>query len=174
MKLLAFETRLPSHVAHLEQGWRAVWGEATLRRVHGEVRFEEAGGHDAPCDTRTYTFSVDVSAVPWVLRCFFCGPRLRVTTRQTLERRPGAWLVRNDLKMHFMGSELFRVEPTFLLTHDTGEPHGLNGLTLRGAVAHHARLPPPLAGIAERFMERHSERELRRFQAAVEEAAPFS
>lgn len=141
----------------LQSALDAVFGPAMLRRVHGPdtVATPFAGGAEA---TRTFCFHVDVGAVPWPLRRFLCGSRLRVTTEQTLRRQPRRWHVTNHLKMHFVGAELFRMHPEFWLDDDAA-----GRVTIGGSVAHHARLPPPLNAVAESFMAARSRRELLRF-----------
>jgi len=157
MKLLAVPA-LRLTATTLPDALDAVFGQDTLRRVHGP---SVTGAFDfGPDGRRAFDFEVDVSAVPAPIRCFFCGPRLRVTTAQTLARpEPSAcWRVSNSIRMHFVGSELFRIRPEFELTrHEDGR------IVVAGTVRHDASLPPPLSGIAERFMAAHSERELRRF-----------
>ena len=136
----------------------AVFSPDTLREVHGPGTHVGAfvGGR------RTLCFDVDVSRVPRPIRCFFCGPRLRVTTAQTVTAAPAGLDVTNDITMHFVGSELFAVRPTFSLRDHDGR------VTVSGRVQHHARLPWPLRGIAESFMAAHSERELLKFKRVLQ------
>lgn len=145
----------------LDSAFDSVFGPDTLARVHGpSTRVEPFKNNE-----RTFTFDIDVSSVPRMLRCFFCGPRMRVTTRQTMERSRNDIRVTNHIKMHVVGAELFRVKPTFWL--DRKSSQGI--VVLGGIVQHEASLPPPLRGIAERFMAAHSERELRRFEQVLRE-----
>lgn len=139
----------------LDAAVEAVFGADTLRKVHGD------GLRADPFvdGQRTFRFDVDVSAVPAPLRVFFSGSKLGVTTRQTLTKRDDHWRVTNQLKMHFVGAELFRIRPCFDLTRNAAD----GTVSIGGAVRHDASLPRPFSGIAERFMAGHSERELRRF-----------
>lgn len=132
-----------------------VFSRDVLRRVHGP----DTAVPPFVAGRRTFEFGVDVSAVPRPLRMFFSGSRLRATTRQVLLRRlRDECVVVNHVKMHFVGAELFRIEPTFTLRRDFR-----GGVTLDGAVRHTALLPWPLKGMAERFMASQSEKELRAY-----------
>lgn len=137
----------------------AVFGADVLRRVHGADTVVPPFGADG---RRAFDFHIGVASVPRALRPFFWGSRLRVSTRQELRREPYEYSVTNCVKMHFVGSELFRVQPTFQLRRDRR-----GGVTLRGAVRHTALLPWPLKGLAERFMAAHSERELLAYADAL-------
>lgn len=133
----------------------AVFGPDTLRRVHGAgtvVRDFHQG-------RRSFSFTVQVPAVPGPIRRFFCGQELRVTACQTLEERgPDEWGVTNRLTLHFVGAQLFGIHPAFVLRRDA------NGtVTLGGSVRHRAILPPPLKGLAEEFMAANTRKELREF-----------
>lgn len=144
----------------LPHAFESVFGPRMLRRVHGtslKVGPFENG-------VRTFQFRVDVADVPPPIRPFFSGDHLNVTTRQTLEKQDAKWLVKNKLKMHFVGAELFGMKPTFWI-EETPE-----GLFLGGTVRHDAVLPPPLNSIAERFMMVNSEKELRHFGECLAEA----
>lgn len=152
--------------ATLQGAFEAVFGPGMLRRVHGQhVRVGPFLN-----DARTFTFEVEVSGVPRILRRFFCGERLVVTTRQDRSILADTkWQVTNRLKLHFVGAELFAMRPVFWLeTRDDDD--GGTGVYLGGTVDHSARLPPPLNRIAEAVMMRHSERELRHFGACLAEA----
>ena len=138
-----------------------VFGPAMLKRVHGpdtEVCDFDRDGN------RTFKFSVDVCRVPWAIRHVFCGSHLRITTRQTLTK-PSAtrWQVSNDTRMHFLGSELFKLKPVFSLVMDGSAVH------VGGNVQHIAHIPPPFNRIAETFMAKHTERELRKFGACLQD-----
>ncbi len=137
----------------------AVFSQRVLRRVHGP----DLVAPPFVDDGRTFTFGVDLRAVPRPLRCFFRGSRVQVTTRQEVRRDRRRATVTNHIKMHFVGSELFRVQPAFELCQADG------GVTLGGCVRHTALLPWPIKGVAERFMCAHSERELRRYAEVLRE-----
>lgn len=146
----------------LQGALEAVFSQRVLRRVHGD----DLVAPPFKNDERAFTFGVDVSGVPRPLRCFFRGSRVHVTTRQEVRRdqRRRLVTVTNYIKMHFVGAELFRVQPAFELGNDGG-----GGITLGGRVRHTALLPWPLKGVAERFMCTHSERELRRYADVLRE-----
>lgn len=148
----------------MEGALEAVFGVDVLRRVHGPSLRGE-GPFDAR-GKRAFKFAVDVSAVPAPIRRFFCGKRMRITTRQTLAKKaPDDWTITNALKMHFLGAELFKIRPQFWLREGTD-----GTVSLGGRVQHDARLPPPLCHIAEDFMALHTARELHRFAAHPREA----
>lgn len=144
----------------------AVFGSRTLRRVHGtSLRFMTAVEEVSPGSRRKFGFRVDISDVPAPVRKFFSGDSMRVTTTQDVTApAPGRVEVANRIKLHFVGAELFKLRPTFVL-EETPE-----GIFLGGRVRHDAVLPPPLNGIAEAFMMLNSEQELRRFGQALVEA----
>jgi hypothetical protein len=154
----------------IDRAFAAVFGEATLRRVHGpSLRAEPWAG-----DRRTLRFDVEVSGIPAEIRRFFCGSRMRVRARQTLTKDQTAegavtWTVRSAMRMHFLGAELFSVKPVFRLVADA---QGREGVEFSGSVEHRARLPPPLKGLAEELMARHTEQELARY--TVEARAAFA
>lgn len=141
----------------------AVFGPAMLRRMHGpavRVGAFDDRGH------RTFKFVVPVDQVPAPIRTFFCGSQLGVTTRQALRKGVRAWTVTNSLKLHFVGSELFKIRPTFWLERDPAD----GTIALSGCVRHDAVLPPPLCHIAEGFMALNSQRELLHFARCLHEA----
>lgn len=145
-----------------EQAFEAVFGPETLHVVHGpSVRvspWDDAG-------RRTVRFGIDVHAVPAEIRRFFCGNHLRVTTRQQLRKAPDQWTVKNSMKMHFLGAELFKVSPQFVLAIGSD-----GAVRFTGTVKHRALLPPPLKGLAEGVMAEHSRRELERYAVAARAA----
>lgn len=145
----------------------AVFGPAMLRRVHGAGT--KAG--DFVDGKRAFQFVVNVDSVPPPIRRFFCGSELRVTTRQTVDQTdPAKWTVINRLKLHFVGSEFFKLRPTFWLERDpdTGDVY------LGGTVRHDAVLPPPLDGIAENFMMLNTRKELVHFAQCLRDAGLLS
>lgn len=145
----------------LAQAFEAVFGEATLREVHGASLRAGAWAADG---RRTLRFDVAVDGIPPEIRRFFCGRRMRVTTRQAVRRAADEWTVANSLKMHFLGAELFSIRPRFTL-RACGPT-----VELSGTVEHRARLPPPLGALAEELMARHSRREVDRFALAARRA----
>lgn len=150
-------------LATLEGALHAVFGPRMLRKVHG-ASLRDAGPFDAE-GRRAFRFAVQVGSVPRLIRRFFCGSELTVSARQTLDRADAAkWVVTNNLKMHFVGAQLFRLRPTFWLQR------GEDGVvTLGGLVRHDAVLPPPLKGVAEGFMARNTQRELLHFASCLHE-----
>lgn len=151
----------------LDSAFDAVFGVGMLRRMHGA---DTQVGPFAK-NQRRFSFKVAVPEVPAPIRRFFCGTDLKVTTRQHLGISHTRWQVTNKIKLHFVGSEFFKLRPVFWLEHrpagEDGEPEGV---FLGGSVRHDAVLPPPLNGIAEAFMMAGSEQELRRFGRCLAEA----
>jgi hypothetical protein len=143
----------------LDDAFQAVFGSDTLSKVHGpSLKFTEWVDNQ-----RTVKFSVDVDNIPLEVRRFFCGKRLRVTSKQNKIKGDKYLEVHNRMKMHFLGSELFVIRPVFKLTYN--EASGTTEVT--GCVKHIARLPPPLNRIAEAFMMEHSRRELEKFSSVL-------
>lgn len=146
--------------ATLDSAFDAVFGPAMLRRVHGPTT--RVG--DFVNGKRTFHFRVKVDTVPRVIQRFFSNAEMGVTTTQHVSKSETKWVVTNNICMHFVGSQLFSLEPMFFV-----EAMG-DGFVLGGTVRHRASLPPPLKGIAEAFLMRNTERELSHFCACLAEA----
>ena len=73
--------------------------------------------------------------------------------------------VESMVRMHFWGARLFRTKPTVVL-----QTRGDGTVWLEGRSDNHAMLPPPLNGIAEACMARHSKENLERYQRCVLES----
>lgn len=138
-----------------------VFGVPALRRMHGPS-LTGAGPFDAS-GRRSFAFEIDVSDTPAPIRAFFKESKLKVTTDQKFAAVSGTrWEIRNRLKMHFVGSELFSIRPTFWLLK------GLDGkVRLGGVVRHRARIPPPLNAIAETFMAANTTAQLVKFSESL-------
>lgn len=161
-QLIVPRTRLRGQ-RDMDSALRAVFGPAMLRRVHG------AGTRvgDFVDGKRSFKFTVAVDSVPAPIRKFFCGSELRVTTRQLLDQTDAAkWTVTNKMKLHFVGSELFKLRPTFWLERDPDD----GNVYLGGTVRHDAVLPPPLDSIAENFMMLNTRKELVHFATCLRDA----
>ena len=159
MKLLTIPPPRLKH-ANMEGAFDAVFGPDMVRRVHGSST-RVGSFHNGK---RAFSFKVDVSNIPPPIRRFFCGKELAITTRQTLEKEAQVWNVKNKLKLHFVGAELFKLKPEFWLSNTS------DGIFLGGTVQHNAMLPPPLNGIAESFMMLNSERELVHFANCLQQS----
>ncbi len=145
----------------------AVFGQAMLRRMHGP----DTKASDFVDGKRSFKFTVSVDSVPPPIRRFFCGNELRVTTRQIFDQtNPIKWTVTNRLKLHFVGSEFFKLRPTFWLERDPDD----GNVYLGGMVRHDAVLPPPLDGIAENFMMLNTRKELMHFATCLRDAGLLS
>lgn len=165
-QLIVPRTRLRGQ-RDLNSALHAVFGPAMLRRMHGA----DTKVGDFADGKRAFRFVVGVDSVPPPIRRFFCGSQLRVTTRQTLDQTdPAKWTVTNKLKLHFVGSELFKLRPTFWLEQDPQT----NDVYLGGVVRHDAVLPPPLDGIAENFMMLNTRKELVHFATCLRDAGVLS
>lgn len=154
-------TRLPPFVvsgaATLADAFDRAFGEDALRRAHGDSLQVSSW---SACE-RVYGFEIDVHAVPAEVRRVFCGDRLRITCRQRVNATPERITVRDRLRMHFVGRELFVVRPRFSLACAP------DGVLLTAEVEQHALLPPPLCNIVEAFMDASSRSQLERFRAAL-------
>lgn len=150
----------------LGEAFESVFGPSMLRRVHGpDTRvgnFED--------NKRRFSFKVHVGEIPPLIRRFFCGRELKVTTQQRLSTEPTKWEVTNRMKLHFVGAEFVGIKPVFWLEACDGTEGREAGIYLGGTVRHDARFPPPLNGIAESFMIANSEKELRHFGDCLVEA----
>lgn len=157
-------TRLPSFAipgaATLEEAFERVFGADALRRQHGDSLEEVSPWARGE---RVFRFDIDVGAVPAEVRRVFCGDRLRITCRQRVRATPTAIAVRDRLRMHFVGRELFLVRPRFLLERAPGA----DVVTLSAEVEQHAMLPPPISHIVEAFMDASSRIQLERFKGML-------
>ena len=130
-----------------------VFGLQTLRRMHGDS-FEATAW---AAQSRTVKFEIRFDAVPPEVRRFFCGDRLRVRLHQRATVQDGSVSVRDKMRMHFVGSELFIVRPRHRIE---ARPEGV---FFTAEVENHAMLPPPLCNIVEAFMDASSRAQLERF-----------
>lgn len=144
----------------LHQAFDLMFGEDTLRKVHGNtLSVTKWNG-----DQRRLSFQIDVDQVPREIRTVFCGNTLKITTKQRKFEEPSKIMVKNKIKMHFLGAEIFHVKPLFSLQRDEES----DTVCITGCVEHHSILPPPLNGIAETFMVQNSRRELDRYASIVQ------
>ena len=142
----------------IEKAFDTMFGYDTLRRVHGpSVKVSEwVDGW------RKVEFGVNVDHVPKEVRRFFCGDCLRVTAKQKHTYTENKVTIENKIKMHFLGAELFRLNPVFCI--DVGK----DGMCYAsGRVQHCAMVPPPFNTISEHFMAKHTERELQHYRDVV-------
>jgi hypothetical protein len=150
MKVLDIEPICVGHYP-LETVFENVFGNMMLRKMHGEsVNITDWDDKNK----RTVKFSVNVDNIPMELKRFFCGSKLRVTSRQTREILADRINVKNRIKMHMLFSELFYVKPEFYLERC------LNGVHFSGRIEHSCVLPPPLNSICEGFMLAQTRREI--------------
>ena len=153
-------TNLPAlrlGVASLPEAFERVFGADMLRRIHGDslALTPWSGGK------RTVRFEIRLDGVPPEVRRIFCGQTMRVTCRQQTTVSASTISVRDKLRMHFVGRELFIVRPRFLLE---SLPDG--DVVLTAEVENHAMLPPPLCNVVEAFMDASSRAQLERLGAA--------
>lgn len=146
----------------LESAVAVAFGEETLRFAHGpSLRLTSWRADGETKQNRQIQFKIDVAHIPPTIRRFFCGKHLRVTAKQRMHSSNAQVDVENKLKMHFVGSELFKVRPRFQLSSEKGFVY------LSGCVEHHAMLPNPIGVVAERFMASNTENELEKYGAAI-------
>ena len=139
----------------LETAFGIVFGEETFKRVYPGEESEQSGWSN---DERTSRFTIDLGRIPVELRMFACDRHMRVDCKQHRDRHSDVICVHTRFKMHFVGSELFSIRPTFTLIRDTTESNTF----LKVRVEHRARLPLPFNEIVEAFMRGCSRKELER------------
>ena len=149
--------------APLDRALELALGADTLRAVHGpSLRLQRPDFDPHTCD-RSFDFEV---AIPRMLRPVMGGKRaVRVGVTQTLIKSPGKWVVHGNL--HFPGSALVDIRPTFVLWNALGERGERGGTVLDAAVRHRVLLPPPLRGMAEAYLSRRSTEEFRKLECAI-------
>ena len=139
----------------LEKAFDIVFGDETLKKVHGDSFHASVWDNDS----RKISFSIPIDNIPNELKRFFCGDRMKLTNTQKKIFEPNTINIINRLKLHFIGAELFGVKPTFCLEYDENTKFSY----ISGRVEHRARLPVPLNIITETFMANNSKRELQFF-----------
>ncbi len=158
MGIVVVAPDMPIGPIPLDRALDIALGPATLREVHGPTLRMPNHRFDPTTCTRTFDFEL---GIPTFLRPVLAGKRVaRVTASQTLIKSPSLWVVHGEL--HFPGSVLVDIRPTFVLREDHG-----GATTLSARVDHHVRLPPPLRGIAETFLKSRSEAEFGRLAAVL-------
>lgn len=152
----------------LDAAFDTIFGKPMLRIMHGSDMYSSDWDKHGK---RVIKFSVPIDSVPREIRHFSCGNRLRVTTKQqrtsasasASDQQEETITVKNNVRLHFLGAEFFKVKPSFKLMRDTQAKMTY----VSGRVEHHAILPPPLNGIAEGFMALNSARELAAYREAI-------
>lgn len=156
---------IPGINASLEDAFEAAFGHATLQHVHGPSLKLMPWKHAQ----RKVRFSMPVPHnIPKELARFVCGKHLRFTVSQTASRDDDDSIhIVNKVRMHFIGAELFRVQPSFVLKRNPDNQK----YVVQGNVRVDAILPTPLNRIAEAFMLEHSTSEFDRWIAAIDDVA---
>lgn len=139
----------------LNDAFDLVFGSETFNRVYPGEETQVAEWNN---DERDSKFTIDLGRIPLEIRMFACERHMRVNCHQRRERKTDSIKVHTRFKMHFVGSELFSVRPTFTLSRDLDD--GTINLGVR--VEHRARLPIPFNEIVEVFMRSCSRTELER------------
>jgi hypothetical protein len=135
-----------------------VFGQSTLTAVHGDTLKCSAWN----LDRRRFSFVMGIADLPSCLSRFVAARKtMRMTVHQHRDFAPCESVVtmRSKVKMHFLGAELFRIKPTFVLRQVPGEcAYAISGRTEVNVL-----LPHPLKGIAESFLVNRSTEELKRY-----------
>ena len=157
----------------MESAFDLIWSERTLRDFHGPtLSVTPWTKRDADNATRKLRFRIDVGDAPNEVARILAsacggGREMWITTRQTLSKHSAdRWHVVNKIRMHFLGAELFKVKPTFVLERSSQEEKEKDkdgGVYLSGRISHHAVLPPIVCGIVEEFMKQRSKLEVESF-----------
>jgi hypothetical protein len=141
----------------LQHAFDVVFGQDTLEHTHG-TSLQVTPWQD---DERTAEFYVQIGMIPWALRHIFWASGLQVTIYQKLKKEETVWKVNNDIKMHFIGSRLFKIESYFNLEIKD------NHVFLTGGVKCSAKLPLPINMIAESFMLSQCKKEIANYTEVV-------
>lgn len=149
-------------VHDMQHAFDVVFCLDTLEKTHGSTLKATPWQNN----TRTTDFYIGVDGIPWALKHIFCASGMHVTVKQVLSMPThDVWRVTNDIKMHFVGSRLFKIESNFELNKK--DTH----VFLTGGVKCKATLPLPLNMIAERFMLSQCKREIDTYAKVI--AAKF-
>lgn len=148
----------------LDEGFERMFSSETLKKIHGaDVKYSEWNNEGK----RKVQFSIAVDNIPMEIRRFFCGKTLRITNNQIKEKpADNHYVVKNKMRMHFLGAEMFKIKPTFAVMKDESGTHAL------AHIEHHAILPPPLNMIAEHFMAAQTQREMEYYRSVLGVAPP--
>jgi hypothetical protein len=150
----------------LDEAFDLVFGSETFKRVYPGDGTEQSEWAN---DERTSKFTIDLGRIPMELRMFACDRHLRVDCRQRRERQVDLVRVDTRFKMHFVGSGLFSVRPTFTLFQGADDDKTF----MKVHIEHRARLPLPFNQVVEVFMRGCSRNEVERnrriIQARVKE-----
>ena len=142
----------------LEEAFHKVFSPDSLRRIHGTDMMITDWNHKLE---RSFQFFVDLPQIPNEIKRFFCGSRLKITTKQQMTKTENNIQVKNKIKLHVLGAEFVSVRPTFYLHHENKRSF------LSINIEHRARFPPPLNKIIEGFMTHTSERAFETFTRLV-------
>jgi len=155
-----YNISLPLGHISIPDAFYKVFSPDTLRKIHGEDMTITDWNEKRE---RTFRFYVETPGIPNEVKQFFCGSRLKITTKQSYTHQPTRVVVKNKVKLHVLGAELVSVRPTFTLDHFPEE----KTTTLSVRIEHRARFPPPLNGIIENFMTETSKRAFQTFVNVV-------
>lgn len=163
MKELHIEPILLRNIS-LNNAFDSVFCDETLKKIHGpETKISTWEN-----DKRIIRFSINIEKLPKEIKKFFCGSKLRITSKQTRNiikdsKNNDMITINNRIKMHFIFADFFFIKPNFYLKN-TNE-----GIYFGGIIEHSAVLPPPLNSIAEIFMKSQSEKEIREYKNIIQD-----
>jgi len=136
-----------------------VFNQDTLYKLHGIEQIKISAWQN---NQRIVKFRTKIDNIPLEVRRFFCGKELKVTNRQIITESTDTYInIRNKIRMHFLGAEIFHVKPYFYLQKIKDK------IYFSARIENHAILPPPLNSIAENFMAAKSQKELESFAEAL-------
>lgn len=142
----------------MEKTFEVVFSDDTIRETHGDT-LVTTPWEDGK---RVAEYIVNIDSIPWGLKHIFGSQSIKVTVIQTLTKEQETWKVDNNIKMHFLGARLFKIESHFSLT-ERDDKH----IYLSGAVICNAVLLPPLNRIAESYMISQCIREVDKYTESV-------
>ncbi len=142
----------------IEDAFEAIYNADILKKLYGPS-LKVTPWTD---DERTLEFDLDMCDIPHEIQKIFNAPKLHVTNTQQVSRScHSKWEINNEMKLHFLGSDLLTIQPYFVL-------HRQGDITyLTGVVEHQAKLPPPLNGIAEHYMSLQTEKQLTKYKSIL-------
>ena len=150
---LHVKDEFPVNHDNVETAFEHIFGEGMLRVLYGaDVSIGAWTTASDASRTRTIKGKVDVDGAPEEIMRVLGGSKLRASTIQTVrdtsKNSDQSIQVQNKVRMHFLGAELVRVRPQFLIRKSASDRQPV----FQADVKLDAFFPPPVNMIVESFM----------------------
>lgn len=137
----------PINEPNLDNAFELIFGTDMMKELYGkDVDVGPWKCIDESKKSRKIKGAVKMHGAPKEILKVLGGNTLRATTAQTIKTNVDEIHVDHNVKMHFLGAELVRVKPTFVLKKEE------NRSIFAANVKLDAFFPPPLNFVIEGFM----------------------